>query len=133
MNTRVKKWNVIYWLFTGLFSAFMLMSAIPDLVRSPEAVEAFRHLGYPQYLLPFIGVAKVLGVLVVLIPGFPILKEWAYAGLCFDLVGALYSAAAVKYPLAVLAFPSIGLVLLFLSYFFYHKRKRSKQVSFETR
>ncbi len=111
-------------MFTGLFAAFMLMSAIPDLVKSPEAVDAFRYLGYPQYLILFIGIAKVLGVLAVLVPGFPRLKEWAYAGLCFDLVGALYSAISVNFPLEVLAFPSTGLVLLALSYIFYHKRKR---------
>jgi hypothetical protein len=51
-------------------------------------------VGVPLYLIPFIGIAKVLGVIAILIPGFPKLKEWAYAGLFFDLIGATYSICA---------------------------------------
>src|SRR4029453_4481361 len=80
-----------YWIVTGLMAAFMLMASVPDVLQIPQAVEVFTHLGYPTYLLPFPGAAKTLGVVTVLIPGFRRLKEWAYAGLVFDLIGALYS------------------------------------------
>jgi hypothetical protein len=69
--------------------------SIPDVLQIPMAVAIFAHLGYPTYLLPFIGIAKILGVVAVLVPGFPRLKEWAYAGLVFDLTGALYSHISV--------------------------------------
>lgn len=85
----------IYWTCTILFAGFMTFSAIPDFLMDPNAVEFIRHLGYPDYFIPFIGVAKVLGSLALLIPGFQTIKEWAYAGLFFDLTGAIYSIIMV--------------------------------------
>lgn len=111
--------KIAYWIVTGLMAAFMIMSAIPDVLRIPEAVEMFAHLGYPSYLLPFIGVAKILGVLAVLSPWFPRLKEWAYAGLVFDLIGALYSHLAVGDPPSYWVFAVIALTLVLGSYFLY--------------
>src|SRR5687768_6798357 len=93
----MKKINILYWVFTGLFGAFMLFSAIPDIIVVPEAVDMISNqLGYPKYIIPFLGVAKTLGVIAILIPGFSRITEWAYAGLFFDLVGATYSAIAVQ-------------------------------------
>jgi hypothetical protein len=106
-----------YWIVTGLMAAFMLMASIPDILQIPQAVDVFTHLGYPTYLLPFLGVAKTLGVVTVLIPGFRRLKEWAYAGLVFDLIGALYSHLAVGDPASAWGFPILGLVLVLGSYF----------------
>jgi hypothetical protein len=106
-----------YWIVTGLMAAFMLMASIPDILQIPQAVEVFTHLGYPTYLLPFIGIAKTLGVVAVLVPGFRRLKEWAYAGLVFDLIGALYSHLAVGDGPSAWGFPIIGLVLVMGSYF----------------
>jgi len=74
------------------------------------------HLGYPAYLLPFLDVAKTLGVLAVVVPGFPRLREWAYAGLTFDLSGAVYSHLSVGDPVGVWTFPVIGLLLVTASY-----------------
>jgi hypothetical protein len=84
-----------YWILTGVLAAFMLLASIPDVLRVPEAVAIFMHLGYPKYLLPLLGIAKALGVLAVVVPGFPRLREWAYAGLTFDLSGALYSHLSI--------------------------------------
>jgi hypothetical protein len=68
----MKKIYVLYWTFTGLFGAFMLFSAIPDILVVPDAL-AFvtAKLGYPQYIIPFLGVAKLLSVVAILIPVFP--------------------------------------------------------------
>jgi uncharacterized membrane protein YphA (DoxX/SURF4 family) len=74
-------------------------------------------LGYPAYLQHFLGVAKLLGGAVVLLPGLPRLKEWAYAGLTFDLVGATYSHVANQDPAAELLLPVALLALLAVSYF----------------
>jgi hypothetical protein len=115
----MKKTTILYWAVTGIFSAFMLLGAIPDVLQIPDAQGFFKHLGYPLYLLPFLGVAKILGVIAVLIPAFRGLKEWAYAGITFDLVGAFYSHVSVGDPASVWIFPIIGIVLLAASYFLY--------------
>jgi uncharacterized membrane protein YphA (DoxX/SURF4 family) len=117
-----KRNAIVFWISTGLFSAFMLSSAIPNILSSQEWIDIFNQLGYPLYMLPFIGVAKLLGVIALLVPGFPRLKEWAYAGLFFDLTGAVYSALAVGgfHPQMLIMLVPYGLGTL--SYIFYHKR-----------
>lgn len=112
--------KIAYWIVTGLMAALLVLSAVPDVLMVDGAVEMFTHLGYPRYLLPFIGVAKILGVLVVLIPALPrSLKEWAYAGLVIDLVGALYSHFAVGDGAIFFIAPLIGLALVLGSYALY--------------
>jgi hypothetical protein len=119
----MKKTNIFYWIFTGLFAALMLSSAIPDILSSPIAIKGMHEeLGYPVYFVPFIGVAKTLGVVAILVPGYPRIKEWAYAGLIFDLVGATYSIIAIGKPDWLFMF--LPLLLAIGSYLFYHKRKR---------
>jgi uncharacterized membrane protein YphA (DoxX/SURF4 family) len=87
----MKSTKIIYWVTTILFAGFMIFSAIPDILMQSEAKQFMNHLGYPDYFIPFIGVAKLLGSIAILIPGFNKIKEWAYAGLTFDLIGAVYS------------------------------------------
>jgi len=119
----MKKTNILYWVFTGLFAALMLMSAIPDIFSNPVAVQGMHvELGYPTFFIPFIGVAKFLGVVAIVVPGFPRLKEWAYAGLIFDLIGATYSIIAVGKPDWM--FMVLPLALAISSYAFYQKRKK---------
>src|SRR5689334_15345616 len=120
--------NVIYWVVTGLMAAFMLMASIPDVLRQRQAIEVFGHLGYPPYLLPFLGTAKILGVIAVLIPGSGRLKEWAYAGLIFDITGALYSHLSVGDPVSVWGFAAVGLVLVGGSYVFGRLRTQDRSV-----
>ena len=87
----MKSTKIIYWITTILFAAFMIFSAIPDIAMTEETKQFMRHLGYPDYFMPFIGVAKLLGSIAILTPGLKKIKEWAYAGLAFDLLGAVYS------------------------------------------
>lgn len=124
----MKKIKILYWIVTGLMAAFILMASIPDVLQIPDAVAVFTHLGYPTYLLPFIGIAKILGVITILVPGFPRLKEWAYAGLVFDLIGALYSHISVGDAPSNWIFPIVGLLLVVGSYVF-HRRKMNYQGS----
>ncbi len=117
----MKKIKIFYWVITGLAAAAMLFSAIPDIINSADAKVFMGQLGYPNYFTPFIGVAKTLGVIAILIPGFPRIKEWAYAGLTFDLIGAFYSIAAMAG--VVNALPILIFLLFVLgSYFLYHKK-----------
>jgi DoxX-like protein len=118
MKTRI--W--IGWTVTGLMAALMLLSAGPDVLRVPGAISVFRRLGYPPYLLLFLGTAKILGVAAVLTPGVGRLKEWAFAGLTFDLCGALYSHLSVDDPPSVWMPAAIGLVLMAGSYIAFRMR-----------
>src|SRR5262245_7268786 len=72
----VKRITTLYWIVTGLMAAFMLLASVPDILQAAQAVSIFGHLGYPRYLLPFLGTAKSLGVLTILVVGIPRLKEW---------------------------------------------------------
>ncbi len=125
-----KKLKIIYWIFTGLLAAIMLFGSIPDVIMHPEAVAIVNtHLGYPTYFLPFLGVAKLLGVAAILVPGFSRLKEWAYAGLAFDLIAAMYSHICVGDPPSQWIFIFIPLILLTGSYIFYHKKLKVNSLS----
>ena len=126
----MKKIKIWYWTFTSLFAFIMLFSAIPDVLSNPVALHGMHDgLGYPVYFIPFIGVAKVLGVIAILVPGFQRIKEWAYAGLSFDLIGATFSIIASGAPLANWAFMALPLSLAICSYLFYHKKLQLAPVS----
>ena len=119
----MKRINIIYCTVTGIFGAFMLFSAIPDIIVVPDAVEFVSNkLGYPKYVIPFLGVAKTLGVIAILVPGYPRIKEWAYAGLFFDLLGATYSGIAVGGFKPDMLFMVLPFTLLFISYHYFHRR-----------
>jgi hypothetical protein len=123
----MKKTKTLYWVFTGLFAIMMFGSAIPDVFSYEIAVQGMHtDLGYPLYFIPFIGVAKVLGVAAILIPGYPKIKEWAYAGLFFDLIGATYSIIANGGNAGQWGFMIMPVALGILSYFYYHKRKSTE-------
>ena len=124
----MKKTKLLYWIFTLLFGGFMLFSAVPDILLSPETVTFMQHLGYPDYFTVFIGVAKALGVIAILLPGFNRIKEWAYAGLFFDLIGAVYSLVAIEGFAMQMSFMLIPFVLGILSYVYYHKKISLKNI-----
>jgi len=90
--------KIIYWIATVWLALGMVATASGQLIRMKEgqgAVDSLEHLGYPVYLLTILGVWKILGTVAVLVPGFPRLKEWAYAGFFFAMSGAVYSHLAV--------------------------------------
>jgi hypothetical protein len=89
----------------------------------------FKHLGYPPYLLVFLGTAKILGVVAVLLPGLPRVKEWAFAGLTFDVTGALYSHLSVGDPPSAWTPAVIALTLVGGSYVAYRLRRSRDVVS----
>ena len=80
--------NIGYWVATGLVALGFAFGGIMDVMRSPEVVAGMAHLGYPAYFATLLGIWKILGAIAILAPGFPRVKEWAYAGMFFDLTGA---------------------------------------------
>jgi uncharacterized membrane protein YphA (DoxX/SURF4 family) len=86
--------TVGYWICTGLVAAAFLSGGVVDILRPPQALEGMTHLGYPPYFMIILGVWKVLGGIAILAPGLPRPKEWAYAGMIFDLTGASASHLA---------------------------------------
>ncbi len=120
-----KKTKIISLIFTGLFAFMMLGPAIPDIFSVQVAVEGFQKMGMPAYLLPFLGIAKTSGVIAILIPGYPRIKEWAYAGLVFDLLGATYSIIASGQPPANWMFMALPIILAAGSYTWYHKKLKA--------
>ena len=119
-----KTTNLLYWIFTILFAGLMISSAIPNALNTAESKQVVHDmLGYPVYFIPFIGVAKLLGSIVILIPGLNKIKEWAYAGLFFDLAGAVYSGIAVAGGVdPMMLMMLIWIVPGILSYIFWTKK-----------
>jgi hypothetical protein len=127
----MKKTKIIYWSTTVLFALMMLGSAIPDIISSDVAVKGMHEgLGFPLYFIPFIGVAKLLGVIAIVIPGFGRIKEWAYAGLFFDLVGATFSIYSSGERGANLAFMLMPILSGALSYVYYRRKQSLSQNQF---
>jgi len=122
----MKKTIVIHRILTGLLVVFFGLGAIPDIIKVPEAVTLFKHLSLPAYLLPFLGTAKLIGCITLLVPKYPKLKEWVYAGLTFDLAGATFCAlSSGDSPLTVSPM-LIGFALIAGSYIYFHKRLARK-------
>lgn len=118
----MKKLKILYWTFTGLLIAGLATGSLFELFGHPGAVKSFTMLGYPEYLAPFMGAARLLGLFAIVYPGYPRVREWAYAGLTFDIVGAMYSLLATGHSATDLIFPFITLLVLAGSYWFYHRR-----------
>lgn len=113
-----KRNKIIYWIATVWLSLGMLSTGIVQLLKVKEEVELFTHLGYPLYFLTMLAIWKFLGVIAVLIPKLPILKEWAYAGFFFSMSGAIISHFIVGDGAKELFGPVLLLVLTVISWYF---------------
>jgi uncharacterized membrane protein YphA (DoxX/SURF4 family) len=109
------KRKIIYWLTTGLVAALSVFAGFTYLSGSPQAVQGFAHVGYPQQLRIILGIAKLLGAIALVVPGLVKLKEWAYAGFTFAWISAVVAHYLAKD--GPVAFgPLILLLLLAISY-----------------
>lgn len=113
-----KRNKIIYWIATIWLALGMLSTGIVQLLQMKEETDFIINLGYPVYFLPQLGFWKILGVVVVLIPKFPLLKEWAYAGFFFAMSGAVYSHLAASSSINDLFGPLLLLVLTVVSWYF---------------
>ena len=98
------------------------VGSVFGIVPNEQSIQVFTSLGYPSYIIPFLSIAKLLGLFIIFLPKFPRLKEWAYAGIAFDIIGAMYSIMAIGSPFTHILFPLLALLFLFSSYFLYHKK-----------
>ena len=115
-NTTSRTKKVSYWLSTGFAALALTAAGATNLMRAPQVVATMSHLGYPSYVATILGTWKLLGVLAILAPGFPRLKEWAYAGFFFDLTGAAMSHAAAGDPVGIVVVPLVLLAALMASW-----------------
>jgi uncharacterized membrane protein YphA (DoxX/SURF4 family) len=99
---------IAYWMTTALVVFELVLGGAWDVLRVPQVRGLIERLGYPQYFLVILGIWKLLGAVALVIPGFPRLKEWAYAGVIFDLTGAFASLLASGFIEAgTLAYPIV--------------------------
>ena len=107
----MKREEAIYWVLTGVFCAFFTAGGTAHVLRAEGMAESMVALGYPLYVMTILGVAKLSGVVALLVPGQPFLKEWAYAGFTIDLLGATASHLLAGDPLSS-SIPPLGLLLV---------------------
>lgn len=100
-----------YWLTTGLLSLAFLVAGTMYLAGAQVVREGISELGYPGYVVTLLGACKVLGGFALLAPGLPRLKEWAYAGIAFNLIGAAFSHAAAGHPRAIIPLVYLGIAI----------------------
>ena len=110
--------KIIYWIATIWLSLGMLSTGLVQLLKTQDEADKMTQLGYPLYLLAIIGVWKILGVVAILIPKFPLLKEWAYAGFFIAMSGAVVSHLMSGNEAREIFGPALLLVLTIVSWYF---------------
>lgn len=106
-----KRNKIIYWIATIWLALGMFSTGIVQLFNVKEETDFIIALGYPVYFLTLLGIWKILGVVALLIHGFPLLKEWVYAGFFFAMSGAIFSHIAAGNPMSEI-FPALLLLVL---------------------
>jgi len=121
-----KRNKIIYWVSTIWLALGMVATGAGQLIKMKAGqggVEMITHLGYPVYLLTLLGVWKILGSVAVLIPKFPLLKEWAYAGFFFIMSGAIFSHVAISDSMNEI-FPALLLLILTMVSWYFRPANR---------
>jgi uncharacterized membrane protein YphA (DoxX/SURF4 family) len=116
-----KRNKIIYWIATIWLALGMTATGIVQLAKTKDGqggADMLAHLGYPAYLLTLMGICKILGVIAVLLPKFPLLKEWAYAGFVFIMTGAIFSHLAANDPVKEISPALLLLILAIISWYF---------------
>ena len=123
-----KRNKIIYWIATIWLALGMLSTGAVQLFKMKEEVAMMVRLGYPSYLLTILGIWTILGVITVLIPKFPLLKEWAYAGFFFAMTGAVFSHLAVGDSAKEFFGPVLLLILIVVSWYFRPADRKALQL-----
>jgi len=122
-----KRNKIIYWIATIWLSLGMISTGTVQLLKlkgdGPGSLDSMTHLGYPPYFVTLLGVSKILGIVALLIPKFPLLKEWAYAGFFFMMSGAIFTHIAAGNSIGEI-FPSLLLLILTLVSWYFRPADR---------
>jgi len=117
-----KRDKIIYWIATIWLSLGMLSTGAVQLFKvkgdGPGSLDSMTHLGFPAYFVTILGISKILGVVALLIPKFPLLKEWAYAGFFFMMSGAIFTHIAAGNDLSAIIPSLLLLILTVVSWYF---------------
>lgn len=119
----IKRNKIIYWVATLWLALGMTSTGVVQLIKMKEEVAKMTELGYPVYFLTILGVWKILGVIAILIPKYPLIKEWAYAGFFFAMSGAAISHLNIAHPLSEI-FPSLLLLVLTIVSWYFRPAER---------
>jgi len=122
-----KTTRTLYWVFTLLLALLLLADGIGGVTQQQAGQDSLRHLGYPMYLLTIIGIAKFLAVVALVQTRYQTIKEWAFAGLAINFVGAFVSRAFVGDGGFLLIFPLIMLAFMFVPYTLWKKNRSYAQ------
>ncbi len=118
----MKKNKIVYWASTGLFSTFLFLTGI-SYFTDPKFVGIYEHLGFPQYFRVELGIAKIIGVLLLLIPIVPsTIKEWVYAGFGITLFSGVIAHSQSGDSFGYIINVLFWLIILIISYVYWHKR-----------
>ena len=112
-----KRKMIWYWIITGLLSFCIFSGGFAQLIQAKQTIEGFKPLGYPTYFISIIGAWKMLGVIAILVPGFKLLKEWAYAGIFFTMTGAVISHIAANNVSVQIIAPIVLAIFTVLSWY----------------
>ena len=113
-----KRNKIIYWVATLWLALGMVSTGIVQLIHMKEEQDLMARIGFPVYFLTLLGIWKLLGVVAVLVPKFPLVKEWAYAGFFFAMTGAIFCHIAVGSPAMDMFGPALLIVLTVVSWYF---------------
>ena len=113
-----KRNKIIYWIATLWLALGMLSTGYVQVFQTGNEMQFVTNLGYPAYFIVMLGICKILGVIAILIPKFPLLKEWAYAGFLFAMSGAIFSHLAAGDGAKEYFGPTLLLILTVISWYF---------------
>jgi len=133
IKSQTVKYSLIYWISTLLVVMNWGFGAVSSLLKAEPSMTVFNHLGYPGYFSTMLATAQLLGVLALLLPVPRTLREWAYAGLTFDVLSACFSLLAVGSPVSQLSFPVIALTFLITSYVTWRGRIAGQTLSYDAK
>lgn len=125
-----KRNKIIYWIATLWLALGMLSTGVVQLLKLKQETDMMTHLGYPLYLLTLLGIWKILGVIALLIPKFPLIKEWAYAGFFFAMTGAVFSHFAIGDGGKEFFGPTLLIILTVISWYFRPADRKVISVNF---
>jgi len=121
-----KSIKITYWVLLILFCLFHVMDAIGGLTKAQAGIDAMNAMGYPIYLMQFLAVLKLLGVAALIQNKFKTIKEWAFAGFSFTLIGAAVSHACVNDQVLFIVMPIVFLIILFALYYCWRRMDQAQ-------